>query len=132
MDQATAAAVSAAYGGSSAGVTTYTAEDLSGSATAVVVRASSPALWVIAQDAAWLGVVLPLREVRTVGDAQCSIQNDPTVAGKQPAPDSVHVLMCQRTSPTLTVQVLPNGAVGQDPTAVVAMVDSLFQSASGG
>jgi hypothetical protein len=129
-DQKTASMVSAAYGGAQAISEDYSNEGLTDFALLVAVKAPSPKLWVPYSDPVTLGLVKPFQEVRTFGDVQCKVQNDPTVAGKKPAADSVHVVGCQRNGPHLTVQIqnVSGDHLGNHPETVAQMVDQAFNS----
>jgi hypothetical protein len=131
-DRKTAAAASAAYSGAAAVSEDYSNEGFTDFALLVAVRAPSPKLYVPYSDPAVLGVVKPFSEVRTYGDVQCQVQNDPTVAGKKPTPESVHVVLCQRSGPHLTVQIrnVSGDHLGFRPDTVAQMVDQAFSALS--
>lgn len=120
--------LSRAYGGAGAAVRTYAQRD-DASTTVLVsaVRGGSPAPFVPYQDAAALGLVRPMREVRTVGDVACLIVNQPTPAGQTPRPDSVNVDHCQRTKEGLTVTVGNiSGDLRTSPDQVAALVEDAW------
>ncbi len=131
-DRKTAATLSAAYGGAQAVAEDYSNEDLSDSALLVAVKAPSPKLWVYYSDPVTLGLVRPFQEVRTFGQVQCKVQNDPTIAGKKPAPSSVHVAGCQRSGPHLTVQIqnVAGDELGNHPETVAQLVDQAYDALS--
>src|SRR4051812_38381936 len=104
-NQKTAAAASAAYAGAQAIAEDYSNDGLTDFALLVAVKAPTPKLYVPYVDAAYLALAKPPQEVRAYGDVQCQVQNDPTASGRKPAPESVHVIMCQRSGAHLTVQI---------------------------
>ncbi|GAA2682424.1 hypothetical protein [Streptomyces lunalinharesii] len=120
--------LSRAYGGAGAAVRTYAQPaDLSVTFMVGVVRGGSPAPFVPYQDAAALGLVRPMREVRTVGGVACVLVNQPTPAGQTPRPDSVTVDHCQRTKEGLTVTVGNiSGDLHNSPDQVAALVEDVW------
>jgi hypothetical protein len=131
-DRKTAAAASAAYGGAAAVSEDYSNEGYTDFALLVAVKAPSPKLFVPYSDPVVLGLVKPFSEVRVYGDVQCQVQNDPTVAGKKPAANSVHVILCQRSGPKLSVQLrsVSGDHLGSRPDVAAQMVDQAFTALS--
>jgi hypothetical protein len=92
------------------------------------VEAPAPAPFELAQDPVRLGLVRPTAEVITVGDTRCDVANAPTIAGDTPAPDSVSVTRCQRTSGSHTVIASPSGKISHDPKKVAAFADQAWSA----
>jgi hypothetical protein len=130
-NQKTAAAASAAYGGAAAIAQDYANDGLTDFALLVAVKGPTPKLYVPYNDAKYLGLARAPQEVRVYGDVQCIVHNDPTVTGRKPAPDSVHVGLCQRSGPHLTVQVQGvGGQLGNHPETVAQLIDQEFAALS--
>jgi hypothetical protein len=131
-DRKTAATASAAYGGAAAVTEYYSNDGFTDFALLVAVKGPSPKLFVPYSDPVVLGVVKPFSEVRTYGDVQCQVQNDATVPPKKPAPDSVHVVACQRSGPHLTVQMrnVSGDHLGNHPEVVAQMIDQAYEALS--
>jgi hypothetical protein len=128
----TAAAASAAYAGAQAIAEDYSNDGLTDFALLVAVKAPTPRLFVPYTDPAALGVAKAPQEVRTYGSVQCQVQNDPTVAGRKPAAESVHTIMCQRSGPHLTVQIrgVTGDHLGNHPETVAQLIDQVYTSLS--
>jgi hypothetical protein len=131
-DRKTAAAIAAAYGGAAATVQDYSDTKLLNLFMLTAVQAPSPRLYVPYVDAAYLGLALPPDELRTYGQTQCEVRNDPTVKGRKPAADSAHTVVCQRVGPHLTVQIrgVSGDVLGTRPSTVAALVDQAFVAMS--
>ena len=126
-----AASVSRAYGSVPAGARTYHDEGLTEQVLLVAVRKQSPGLYTTSMSAADAHFAAAPQEVRTVGAVQCLVANDPTPEGTKPAPDTVHVLTCQRTAAGKTVIVMNqafDSALSHDPRAMAALVDTAWRS----
>jgi hypothetical protein len=89
----------------------------------VAVEAASPKPFELAENAKRLGLVRPPTEVVTVGDARCVISNAPTVPPEKPAPDSVNVTRCERTSGAHTLIARSSGPIAHDPKTIAAFAD---------
>jgi hypothetical protein len=89
----------------------------------VAVEAPSPRPFELFENVKRLGLVRPEIEVVAVGDARCVISNAPTFPPAKPAPDSVSVTRCERTSGSHTLIATPGGSIAHDPKAVAAFAD---------
>jgi hypothetical protein len=92
------------------------------------VEAPAPGPFELAENPVRLGLVRPTREVITVGDTRCDIMNAPTIAGNTPAPDSVSVQRCQRTSGSHTVIAFASGKISHSPKKVAAFADQAWSA----
>jgi len=130
-DRRSTGLLSTAYGGAPAvvqGFADRTFEDLF---ELTAVRARSPRPYVAYQDPARLGLVVAPNQMTTLRNVDCVIFNDATNSGGTPAPDSVHVISCQRTGDGLTVQIRQvSGDVGHDPRRVAELVDQAWGTLS--
>jgi hypothetical protein len=130
----TSKAYQQAYGGAAAAVQQYSNADLLFFGTAIAVRGESPGLTVgPVADPADLGLAQNVREVVTVGTAQCVVNHTvTTVAGKTPDPKNDVTSVCQRTGPGLTVQVFGNGGEqsGVSQQTMASMADELYAQLS--
>lgn len=124
----TAAIISAAYGGAPALMERYADQSLATSVVLYAVRASSPKLWAPYTDAAWMGLVSPETETRTLGDVTCLMQNTPTPRGQKPAKDASIAVRCQRSDAHLTVMIEARGPVEYSASGVAALVDDAWSS----
>jgi hypothetical protein len=126
----TYAEVSRAFGGAPAVTRAYRAAAKGDDSWVRIaaVEAPAPAPFQLAQNPARLGLVRPTEEVITVGDSRCDIQNTPTIAGDTPAPDSVTVLRCQRTSGSHTVIATAAGKISHSPQKVAAFADQAWDA----
>ena len=115
-----------AYGGAGAAVQTYASGDLRTTFELSVVRASTPGLYVGYQDAEYLGLAAPPREVKQFGNVQCVVQNEQASAGSETPPRVVQS-DCQRVADELTVRIRPtSGELAQHPDQVATLVDQAF------
>ena len=101
----------------------------------VVVRADAPALTIGPyQDAQYLRLATPTREVKQIGDVQCEINwVPPTVAGQKVDPETEIVTNCQRTGGGRTAFVYGGGAF-KGPSGeqqIVGLTDAAWQAAQG-
>ena len=65
------------------------------------------------------------------GEVACAVRNTPTPAGRQPREDSVNVVLCLRTSSSLTVQITSvTGDLGNDPRKVADLVNEVWSKVS--
>lgn len=131
--QRTAVALSQAYGGAGAAVQTYADQKLATTFTVWVVRAHTPDPVVGYEDPKFQGLAVAADTVQRVGPVSCQLHNSPTPAGKTPAKDSTIVVLCQRTSGSLTVVVRNVGGVGtsgliHSPDGVAAIVDQVWDA----
>ncbi|MFL6113692.1 MAG: hypothetical protein ACJ786_20385 [Catenulispora sp.] len=97
--------LSDAYGGAASTVRQYVDAGLENFVALEAVRATSPKPFVPYVDAASIGLAKPQQEVVTIGQTSCVVANDPAPTGQQESPDQVHVVICERTSPHLTVRL---------------------------
>ncbi|KUJ65074.1 hypothetical protein ACZ90_51690 [Streptomyces albus subsp. albus] len=131
MDAKSAELLSQAYGGAKTMVARYADADLDDSVQLVVVRASSPDPFVPYEDAAYLGLAKPNREVVRIGKVACTVYNQPTNAGQRPTPESVNVELCQRTGDGLTVQVrMGGGDLRNHPDRIAELVETAWSQVS--
>jgi hypothetical protein len=131
---ATTAAYSQAFGGASAAYHAYADSTLLKLSYVIAVRAAAPGLTVgPVQDAKYLGLATPSREVKAVGSVQCQIDwSPPTVAGQTPPDSSELIDGCQRTGPGLSVFVNGAGFRGrQGLNAMVGLANAAWSAASG-
>ncbi len=131
---ATTAAYSQAFGGASAAYHAYADSTLLKLSYVIAVRAAAPGLTVgPVQDAKYLGLATPSREVKAVGSVQCQIDwSPPTVAGQTPPDSSELIDGCQRTGPGVSVFVSGGGFRGQEGlNAMVGLADAAWSAASG-
>jgi hypothetical protein len=127
-DRQSAQRLSQSYGGAAAQVQSYSDGQLESRFSLQIVRAAAPyPPFVPYQDAQVLGVARPPQEVLTFGPVACVVQNQPTVGGQSPPPDSVQILLCLRTGPALTVQIGPvTGDLGHRPSEVADLVNEAW------
>ena len=130
VERLTAEAVGRSYGGAPVGVRSYATDDLLNTATAVAVRAPSPLL----EGGAGPGC-RPARSGRADpgdrhgGRRSLLVNNGTVTVGNKPDPANIHVELCQRTGPTLTVLVYPSGELTS--AQVAAATDDIWRSVSG-
>ena len=127
--QRTAAAYSKASGGAPAGVRTYSDSNSERNAVVIAVRAASPGLTIgPVLDPDYLGLAQSQQRVETTGDVDCVIfAQQLTPKGQPIADDNDLTTICQRTGPTLTVQVHGSrftGPTGRDH--MVAVVNAAW------
>lgn len=132
-DARTAAALSRAYGGAGAAVQTYADQKLATTFTVWAVRARTPDPVVGYEDAKFLGLAVATDTVQHIGPVTCQLHNNATPAGKLPAKDAATVVLCQRTSESLTVVVRNVSGVGtpalnNSPNGVAAVVDQVWDA----
>jgi hypothetical protein len=127
----TVKSAASAYGGASVAAESYSNPDLGALFFLVAVRASTPQPWVPFEDAARLGIVKPQHEVVTFGEVGCIVLNTPTPVGKTPADDSVSLVSCQRSDPTLTV-VLADASHDLRPSDAADVVNEAFDKLKAG
>lgn len=124
-DRRTAASLSRAYGGVPAAAQLYSDKGLENMFLLLAVRAPSPRLFTPYQDPGYLGLARPQNEVRTIGDVDCLVFNDPTPRGKTPPADSVHVVECRRSGRQLTVSIVHvTGDLASAPATAAQLVDA--------
>ncbi len=129
----TVAAYQQAFPGAGIGVRQYADADLEHMAGVIAVRAQAPGLTLgLVTDPAEQGLVANYQEVRSHGDAQCLVINQPIAKG-QPADDSkMTVARCQKASKSLTVWVSGSGFTGpQGMTDMVDLVDHAYSAVAG-
>jgi hypothetical protein len=126
-DADTAAALSKAHDGAGAAVQTYGNDKLDGFFSVWAVRDASPDLVVRVQDADFLGLEMPSRQVEQFGKVSCIVSYDSIPKGQPVREDATHTEQCQRSDGGLTVTVIsPTPEIGNEPQAVVALVDQVW------
>ena len=118
----TEAAYRQAFGGAAAAYREYADPGLQKLPYVIAVRGSAPGLTLgPVEDASFLGLARPEREVRAIGRVSCLIQwSPPTIAGRTPDPSSEHVTNCQRSDSGVSVFVGGAGFAG--PTGLESLV----------
>ncbi|WP_370962710.1 hypothetical protein [Amycolatopsis sp. cg9] len=130
-DRETASRVSAAYGGAGAVAQQYQDDRLERAFQLIAVSAASPELVAPYEDTEALGLAAPSTELVRVGEVQCLVHNDTTVAGSTPDPERSFVTSCQRSGPDLTVTLRPVSAEGnRDPRELAGIVEEAWKGLS--
>lgn len=128
LGEQTGANWSEAYDGASATAALYSNDELTDHMLVVAVAAHSPGLAAPGYDLERLQVALPPTEVRTYGEVECLLRNQPVAVGEVDE-DMTFVEHCQRSSDDLTVRILhAGGEHANDPETVAAYVDEAFES----
>jgi hypothetical protein len=131
---ATEAAYRKAFGGPATAFRQYADSGLEHMPYVIAVRAPAPGLTIgPVQNAKFLGLATPEREVKSVGPVSCQIEwSPPTPAGRTPPPSSELVVACQRSGPHVTVYVVGGQFTG--PSGLQASADftnAAFTAAGG-
>jgi len=124
----TSAALRAAYRGAGAAVSVYYGRNDLSVLRVWAVRAHTPPPVLPYQDPHYLGLAAPVRDVMRIGQVYCDVQRQPVPAGGQVPTEGVYVGSCQRTSPSLTVWIMPGGSadVGHHPDVMARLVNQMW------
>jgi hypothetical protein len=124
--------LSGAYNGSGAAIELYADAKIDNQFSVQIVRARAPfPPFVPFTDPADLGLAKPDQELVEFGEVACAVRNSPTPAGQQPEEDSANVMLCMRTSSSLTVQITSvTGDLGRDPRKVADLVNDVWSKVS--
>jgi hypothetical protein len=125
--------LSTTYGGSGAAIEVYADDSIKSQFTLQLVRASAPfPPFVPYSNPADLGLAKPEQELVEFGDVACVVRNGTTPAGRQPNPDDTFVILCLRTSSSLTVQItsVTGDNLRSDPRKVADLVNDAWTKVS--